>query len=213
VIARAEWLVVGGAVEPWTQLGFTVVDVDEHGATIPLFGTGIRVDPTASPGIARWQVSGLPGQPGSTGSVLDVDGLVTEVVAPASPVLVEHPSGAIGLDHVVVSTNDLDRTCRAIEEATGAALRRIREVGAIRQGFHRLGSGGLIVEVVEHAGLADGPASFWGLVVNVEDLDAMASRLGPDVVGDVKPAVQPGRKIATVREDVGLGLPVALMTP
>ena len=56
--------------------------------------------------------------------------------------LVEHPLGAIGLDHVVVTTDSLERTCAAIEAATGAPLKRVREVGEIRQGFHRLGGAG-----------------------------------------------------------------------
>ena len=57
------------------------------------------------------------------------------------------------------------------------------------------------------------PAWFWGLVINVEDLDAAAEHIGPDGIGAVTPAVQPGRRIATVRAELGLGVPVALMTP
>jgi predicted enzyme related to lactoylglutathione lyase len=201
--ARAEWLVVGGSAEPWERLGLTVVD-----STIPLFGTGIRIDPSAPPGLARWALSGL----GDEAPAM-IDGLVTDTVEQSRPVLVEHPIGAIGLDHVVVVTNDLERTCAAIDLATGSPLRRVREAGPMRQGFHRLGGGGLVVEVVERADLPEGPASFWGLVINVEDLDAAAERIGTDGVGDVSAAVQPGRKIATVRAELGLGLPVALMTP
>jgi len=133
-------------------------------------------------------------------------------VDPASPVLVEHANGAIRMDHVVVTTNELERTCRAIELATGSPLRRVREAGPIRQGFLRVGGGGLVVEVVERQGLPDGPAWFWGLVLNVEDLDIAAEHIGPDGIGAVTPAVQPGRKIATVRPELGLGVPVALMT-
>jgi hypothetical protein len=204
VTVRAEWLVVGGSPEPWQRLGLTIVD-----GTVPLFGTGIRFDPDAPLGIARWALSGL-----ADGAATTIDGLVTDAIDPAPPVLVEHPNGAIGLDHVVVTTNALDRTCTAIEAATGAPLRRIREVGDIRQGFHRLGGGGgLIVEVVERTGLPDAPAWFWGLVINVEDLDTAAAHIGPDGIGAVTPAVQPGRKIATVRTELGLGVPVALMTP
>jgi hypothetical protein len=202
VTARAEWLVVGGPVEPWQRLGLTVID-----GAVPLFGTGIRIDPSAEPGIARWALSGLDHDPHG------IDGLVTDVVPPAPPVLVEHANGAIGLDHVVVTTNDLERTCGAIETTTGSPLRRVREVGEIRQGFHRLGGGGLIVEVVERAGLPQAPAWFWGLVINVEDLDAAAQHIGPEGIGPVTPAVQPGRTIATVRAELGLGVPVALMTP
>lgn len=210
---RAEWLVVGGMPEPWERLGLTVVD-----GTVPLFGTGIRFDPAAAPGIVRWSLSGLTdaagNRRGAGAATIDIDGLVTDVVDPATPILVEHANGAIGLDHVVVTTNELERTCAAIEGATGAPLRRVREVGEIRQGFHRLGGGGgLIVEVVERAGLPAAPAWFWGLVINVEDLDTAAERIGPDGIGAVTPAVQPGRKIATVRAELGLGVPVALMTP
>ena len=126
--------------------------------------------------------------------------------------LVEHPSGAIGLDHVVVTTDDLERTCAAIEAATGAPLRRVREVGEIRQGFHRLGGGGLIVEVVERAGLPAGPAWFWGLVINVEDLDAAAAHRARTA------SATSGRRAARPEDRhrprrLGLGVPVALMTP
>jgi hypothetical protein len=201
--ARAEWLVVGGSPAPWEErLGLIVVD-----GTVPLFGTGLRFDESAPPGIVGWAVSGV------ADIVSDIDGLVTEGVTPATPVLVEHPCGAIGLDHVVVTTDDLERTCAAIEAATDAPLRRVREAGTIRQGFHRLGGGGLIVEVVERKGLPEAPAWFWGLVINVEDIDAAAARIGPDGIGPVTSAVQPGRRIATIRPEVGLGVPVALMTP
>ena len=82
------------------------------------------------------------------------------------------------------------------------------------QGFHRLGS--VILEVVERR-LVDpdqrtGRATYWGLVVVVEDLEAAVAHLGPDVIGAAKPAVQPGRRIATVRSGAGLGVPLALMS-
>jgi hypothetical protein len=199
VTARVEWLTVGGAVEPWERLGLVV-----HEGLIPLFGTGIRITPVAPAGMVGWALSGAI-EPST-----DVDGLATELVEPMAPIFVNHPLGAFELDHVVVTTDSLERTCGEVERATGATLRRVREVGQMRQGFHRLG--GLIVEVVERAGLPEGPAAFWGLVLNVEDLDAAVTRLGPEVIGAARPAVQPGRSIATVLESAGLGLPVALMT-
>jgi hypothetical protein len=83
----------------------------------------------------------------------------------------------------------------------------------VRQGFHRFGE--VIIEVVERADLpAEAPAEFWGLVLVADtDLLDLCDSLGPDVVGLPKPAVQEGRFIATVRGELGLGLPVALMTP
>ena len=77
-----------------------------------------------------------------------------------------------------MTTDSLERTCGAIADATGAPLRRVRELGEIRQGFHRVGGGGLIVEVVERAGLPVGPADLWGLVINVEDLDVAVAVIG-----------------------------------
>ncbi len=214
--ARVEWLTVGGPVGPWERLGFVVVD-----GLIPLFGTGIRIDPAAPPGLCGWSLSGV------ADDLVSIDGVPTTSVPAASPILVEHPIGAIGLDHVVVATDSLERTCTAVEVATGAPLRRTREVGDIRQGFHRVGGGGLIVEVVEHratslarsktrsahARLASGPASLWGFVVLVEDLEGAVGRIGPDAIGVATPAVQPGRSIATVRESAGHGVPLALMSP
>ena len=92
-------------------------------------------------------------------------------------------------------------------------MKRIREVGGgVRQGFHRAGS--VILEVVERPDIpADEPARLWGLVFVVNDLDVLATRLGTEVLGPVKDAVQPGRKIATVIKGAGLGVPVAFMTP
>jgi hypothetical protein len=48
--------------------------------------------------------------------------------------------------------------------------------------------------------------------VVVADLDALASRLG-DLLGAIRDAVQPGRRIATLRETAGLGQAVAFMSP
>jgi hypothetical protein len=155
-------------------------------------------------------VSGLDVE---SGTRIDVDGLPTLAVSSTGPVYADHPNGAVGLDHVVVMTSDLERTSAAIATATGCELKRIREVGTMRQGFHRIGAGGLIVELVERPDVPDGPAAFWGVVINVDDLDVACELLGPDRVSAPKDAVQPGRRIATVRADVGLGLPVALMTP
>jgi hypothetical protein len=198
--ARVEWLTVGGRPASWEALGLVASD-----GLIPLFGTGIRLTDDDRTGLVGWAVSGLDDAPAF------IDGLPTESVAAATPVLATHPLGAYELDHVVVATDSLERTCGAIADTTGAPLKRVRELGAIRQGFHRIG--GLIVEVVERTGLPEAPASFWGLVLNVEDLDAAVALLGPDLVSPAKPAVQPGRSIATVRTDAGLGLPVALMSP
>jgi sensor domain CHASE-containing protein len=72
--------------------------------------------------------------------------------------------------------------------------------------------GATILEVVCSPEVPTGDARFWGLVVTVADLDALAERLGP-ALGNVRPAVQPGRRIATARRAAGLGTRVAFMSP
>ena len=58
-----------------------------------------------------------------------------------------------------------------------------------------------------------GPASFWGLALTVADIDAAAALLG-EHLGPVTDAVQPGRRIATLRhEAVGIPVPVAFLSP
>lgn len=138
-------------------------------------------------------------------------GIVDWTLADAAPELPEtsHANGVIEIDHVVMLTPHLDRTVDELEEQ-GIELRRIREgetgMGSYRQAFFRVGRP--ILEVVE----ADEPARFWGLTFTTADIDATAALLG-DKLGRVKDAVQPGRRIATVRRDAGLGVPVALISP
>ena len=52
----------------------------------------------------------------------------------------------------------------------------------------------------------------FGVVANVVDLDATVTLLG-DLVGAAKDAVQPGRRVATIRGTAELGFALALMTP
>lgn len=117
----------------------------------------------------------------------------------------------VGVDHVVVNTPDLQRTSNALIAATGARLKRVRDAGnGMQQGFHRLG--GVIVEIVSTLKSIPGPATFWGLVFVVDDLDAVFNHVGPDILSPSKPAVQPDRRIATFRSAAQLGVPCALMS-
>jgi hypothetical protein len=234
--AKVESLSIAGDIELWRSIGLTALD----DGTIPLFGTSLRVVPPPGTGyetdketdrgtergtergadkgtgqgfdgIVGWELSGVD-EPASPANSYAIDGLPTQVVAARDPVFASHDLGASALDHVVVLTPDLERTSNAIAGATGCELKRIREVGSMRQGFHRIGRGGLIVELVERPDIADGDAAFWGLVLIVDDIANACARLGPDRISTPKNAVQDGRQIATFRGDVGLGLPVAIMT-
>lgn len=190
-------LCLGDSAEAWTALGFDVI-----GSTVRFGGLSVELG-SPGRGIVAWRLRGIA-------PVEMLDGLPTEVARSSEPQPVgRHPNGAVGLDHVVVMTPRFERTAEALARA-GMELRRIRLApGGKRQGFRRLGP--VILEVVEALDQPDGPARFWGFVVTVSDLDALAERLG-EHLGKAREAVQPGRRIATLRGSAGLGEAVAFMT-
>ena len=200
---------------PWERLGFSFT---RSGSLSSFVAAGLRFDfvpESAAEGRAGLSGWGFESSTPNSSAVRSIDGIETfsDSHTPSTVESSVTPLGIIGVDHVVVMTPSLDRTCGAIAEHLGLPLKRIREVGGgVRQGFHRAGS--VILEVVERPDIApDEPARLWGLVFDVADLDAVVDRLGPDVVGAPRDAVQKGRRIATVRSEAGLGCPLALMTP
>jgi hypothetical protein len=201
-------LTVADAPAAWSALGFAV-----EGDTCVVGEVRIRLaGPEAGEGLAGWALRGVESN--------ELDGLATarsDRPPPGEPPA--HPNGITALDHIVAITPVLERTVSALRGA-GLDLRRIRgeptPAGAPRQAFFRLGATILEVvqepaEAIERAG-ADRPAFFWGLAFLAPDLDATVAGLG-DRVGEIRPAVQPGRRIATLRRSAGLTLPVALITP
>lgn len=196
-------LVVGDEPGAWERAGFDVsgdrLSVD--GVTIHLVGEA------GSRGIIAWSLD----HP----SPRTVDGLIHDDVGdPAPPAT--HPNGAGLVDHVVVGTSDMERTTAALAEL---GIHPRRTVTGIRQGddslfrFFLLGT--CLLEVIgptEPSG-SGRPARFWGIAFVVDDLDATSAALG-DRCGEPHDAIQPGRRIASLRhEDVGISVPVAFMTP
>ena len=210
-----------GPVEPWLALGLAAgadgsIQVGEvalrFGATEPVLvsapaparpdcdGVAVRADGS---GEGRYSLD-----PGRGDDV--VSGVA--VAADSRPTGCGHAIGARRVDHVVLMTPDLARTCAAAAAVFGEPLKRERDAGnGVRQGFFRLGE--VILEIVQSPQTAgDGPARFWGLVLVVEDLDRVCATLGPAVISGPRAAVQPGRRIATLRGGAGLGCAVALMS-
>jgi hypothetical protein len=201
-------LTVADVPDVWLALGF-VLDGD-----------------TCVVGDLRIRLAGLDAGRGLIGWSLrdiertELDGLsTTRSDRPPPSEWPAHSNGITALDHLVAITPALDRTVAALQGA-GLDLRRIREeptpAGAPRQAFFRLGATILEVvqeppEAIERAG-GDRPAFFWGLAFVAPDLDATVAGLG-DHVSEIRPAVQPGRRIATLRRSAGLAVPVALITP
>lgn len=203
--ARISELVIGGSRANWAQVGISF----SHEGVFAIGELVLRIDESLPPGLHSWVLSNI----GTT--VSSIDGIPTTAAsANFQTAEIESDEFALrplGIDHVVVNTPDLERTSRALHEATGAELKRIRDAGnGMRQGFHRLGD--VIVEIVSAPSISAGSASLWGFVVNVADVNEIAAYLGPDVLSPPKPAVQKNRLIATFRGAVGLGVPVALMS-
>lgn len=194
--ARLAGLAIADPPRRWQALGFTISDGDR----ILVGGVELRLG-VGRRGITGWTLAGIDGDG-------DIDGLPTTITAAAPPPGAEHANGALGIDHVVILAPDFERTDGALA-ARGMSLRRERDGGGFRQGFRRLGPA--IMEIVEARDL-EGAARFWGLVVVVADLDALYQRLAPHV-SEPRPAVQPGRRIATLAASAGLSPRVAFMDP
>jgi hypothetical protein len=202
-----ESITVADAPDAWRAAGF---DVD--GDTCRVGSIEIRLSgPEAGKGLIGWSLRGVEG----TG----LDGLATTEAAPGEPPppTAAHPNGAVRIDHVVGLTPDRARTVAALERA-GLDLRRLRDeptaAGGGFQAFFRLGEA--ILEVIEAPPGSplprETPARLWGLAFLVHDLDATARALG-DLLGEPRDAVQPGRRIATLRREAGLSFGCAFMTP
>jgi hypothetical protein len=200
-------LTVADAPDAWLAMGFEL-----DGDSCVVGDVRLRmVGRDARQGLSGWSLRDIESS--------ELDGLpTTRSDRPPPSEQPAHPNGIARIDHVVAITPALDRTVTALQNA-GLDLRRIREeptpAGAPRQAFFRLGPVILEViqepqEAVERAG-GERPAFFWGLALLAPDLDATVALLG-DRVSEIRAAVQPGRRIATLRRSAGLAVPIALIT-
>jgi hypothetical protein len=196
VSARLAALKIADPPERWRALGFTVDAQDR----VALGGVELELGLTGE-GITGWALTGVD----VTGNI---DGLPTTAASAAPAAATQHDNGATGIDHVVIVTGDFERTSAALA-ANAMPLRLVRESDGHRQGFRRLGAA--IMEIVEVPDL-DGAARFWGLVVVVKDLHELHQRLDPHL-HEIRAAVQPGRRIATLDSSAGLSPRVAFMDP
>jgi hypothetical protein len=190
--------------DSWREAGFTVDD----DATCRVGHVRIRlVGRDRGKRIIGWSLRGLP-----TGA--ELDGLATTPSDddPCDPA--EHPNGAVLIDHIVLLTPDQARTVAAFE-AVGLAPRRTRETDQygppFLQTFFRAGE--VILELIGPAEpTGTDPSTFFGLAYTVADLDA-TQRLLAAHLGRVKDAVQPGRRIATLRhKEIDMSVATAFMS-
>jgi hypothetical protein len=200
-------LIVGDEPDAWDRAGF-----DVRGTSTWIGQVHLRlVGEADGRGIRSWALAHVDQ------ATDDVDGLPTAAPTEgelAPPHDLDHSNGVAGFDHLVVATPNPDRTLETFT-AIGMELRRTRDFGPPerqrRQMFFWIGDP--ILEVVSPAtATGDEPSSFWGIACTVADIDATAHALG-DACSRPKDAVQPGRRIATLRhEPLGMSVPVAFMT-
>ena len=202
-MSRLVALHAGGSREPWQKLGLTFVEDSCQLANVVLTVSAHPV------GLHGWTICT------GTDASVEIDGISTTLVSSAPELSDRSSIGTqhiVGLDHVVINTDNLDRTCTAIESVLGLEVRREREVGnGVVQRFHKLDN--TIIEVVTGPHITTPGASLWGMVASVDDLFDLAEELGEDITSVPKRATQPGRFISTARGSLGLGVPFALMTP
>jgi hypothetical protein len=201
-------IVIADDPRAWSEIGF-----DLSGDRMQLDGVWLRfTGKRDGHGILGWSLRGLLGD--------QLDGLPTTSSSSQLPCNeVAHPNGVLAIDHIVAVSPRLDRSVKALS-AAGLDLRRIREeptpAGAPRQAFFRLGKEILEViqepeHVLERESGSERPLAFWGLALRVKDLQRTVAALSGHSSG-IRPAIQPGRSIASVRRSAGLAIPVALIS-
>ena len=192
-------LAVPGEVQPWLEAGFD----------------------SGPSGFAAGEVSLILGAPEEEGvrviveppSALDGAGATEPPHSPAAEEGSRHQNGVFGVDHVVVTTPSMARTRAAMLEA-GLDLRLERQgrMGEreVEQAFFLAGP--CVLELVGSAGRPDGPAAVWGITFVTSTLEELPALAG-NPVASIRDAVQPGRRIAVARRELGLPTRVAFMNP
>lgn len=200
---RLVGLTIGDDPDAWRSMGFSV-DGDRctvGGITLRLVGAG------GPRGLLAWSLD-----PSIEGPV---DGLAHRE-APTTTAAVAQPNGVTGVDHVVVGTPHVDRTVEALGEIGLAPRRRVEGLrgGDRAYAFFLLGT--CVLEVIGPAQFdpdrTPTPAAFVGLAFVAPDLDQVTACDG--VAGEPRDAVQPGRRIVTLRTQAhDVSVPCAVLTP
>jgi hypothetical protein len=202
-------LVIADPPEAWAGAGFTV---DDDGTCVV---GQVRLQLIGRDGdrkrILSWSLRGV------AEGTESIDGLITTRSDEPMPSPVTHANGAELIDHVVLMSPDVDRTIAALN-GVGLDTLRTRHVDREQYGFEArqtfFRAGEVILELIgPNEPQGDGPAAFFGLAYTVTDIDALPELYG-EHLGRVKDAVQPGRRITTLRhKELGLSVATAFMSP
>ena len=106
----------------WESLGFAVSD-----GTCTIGGVELELaGSSAGSGIVGWTLEG--DWPAEMDGIATLSGAAASATPSTASRPASHPNHVTSIDHLVVSTPDLDRTIEALL-AAGLELRRIREIG------------------------------------------------------------------------------------
>ena len=204
-------IVVGDEPDSWRACGFSV---DEDGTCRVGTVRVALVGREKGTRILSWSLRDALAGSLDGGAV---DGLPTVADERPPAGAATHRNGVRSIDHLVLATGDTARTTEALGQVGLVPLRvrRTDSYGApMSQTFFRAGE--VIVELIgpdPGADGAGGPAAFFGLAYTVDDLDATAALL-VEHLGTVKDAVQPGRRIVTLRhKQLDMSVATAFMSP
>jgi hypothetical protein len=200
-------LVVGDDPAAWAALGLPVA-----GDRCTVGGVAIHLVGSDGPrGLLGWELdppldAEVDGLPNATGGAADSD-------AATATASTGRGYAVAAVDHLVVATPDLERTTSALTAVLGGARRTVdaaRGDAGTRYRFWVLGTCVLeVIGPVSASASGDDPARFVGLAFTAPDLEVFA-----DVSSDPRPAVQPGRTIATFRtREHDVSVPLAVLTP
>ena len=123
----------------------------------------------------------------------------------------KQPNGVLSVDHIVLHSNDAEYVKNEFAKLNMTPRAQRDDIyPGITQIFYRPEKG-VVIEVVVNK---DFPKTFlWGMTLVVEDID-IAKQLLKDNSSNPKKAIQPGRRILTVRgAQLNIETNMAMMTP
>ncbi len=209
---------IGDDPAAWERAGFAVVD-----QCVVIGSVTVRLAPpgeSGQRGVLGWSFDGIDSERSLDSDAIDGIPTVRRAGSRDADTIdstdrTAHPNGVTGVDHVVVMTDDLERTSAALE-ATGFEPRRRRAIPKSDPPRSQIfwWAGDVIIELVgPDTPIGDKPASIWGLAITAPELETAAALLG-DTMSPPRDAVQKGRRIASLRGSaLDLSVPIALMTP
>ncbi|MEM8924583.1 MAG: glyoxalase [Actinomycetota bacterium] len=198
-------LLVGDSPEQWRKAGFTV-DGDRcrlGGIDVVLTG------PDRGRGIHGWGWRATPSAP----MIGDLPGHVATAGEGRATTPVPHPNTALGVFYVVLfgpSWHEAADSLSAAGIEPGDARPMSDDEGAMLRSLAPVGEAA--IEVIGPPGHdPERGWRLWGAIVEVGDIETTAAVLGPGLRA-VKPAVQRGRRIATLDRSVGSSVALAFMS-